>query len=158
LVAEKADSAVPPLYSAAADFAAADMAAAPLPLPHSPPHAIPCQSLPALCEIRSCFAPGSAPIPEAFWHRTRPTLLPELVPILTVPSLKHIEQHPGSPPTVKQHMAAIRMLFSWLTEKGSLAMNPAREVKTQKFSHSEGKTPGRDCEARPTPGCSESKL
>jgi hypothetical protein len=24
------------------------------------------------------------------------------------------------------HMAAIRMLFSWLTEKGVLAMNPAR--------------------------------
>ncbi len=53
----------------------------------------------------------------------------------------YIEQHPGSPPTVKQHMAAIRMLFSWLTEKGILAMNPAREVKTQKFSRTEGKTP-----------------
>ena len=33
------------------------------------------------------------------------------------------------------------MLFSWLTEKGILAMNPAREVKTQKFSRTEGKTP-----------------
>src|SRR5258708_10716492 len=53
----------------------------------------------------------------------------------------YIEQHPGSPPTVKQHMAAIRMLFSWLTEKGILAMNPAREVKTPKFSRREGKTP-----------------
>ncbi len=53
----------------------------------------------------------------------------------------YIEQHPGSPPTVKQHMAAIRMLFSWLTEKGILAMNPAREGKTQKFSRLEGKTP-----------------
>ena len=53
----------------------------------------------------------------------------------------YIEQHQGSPPTVKQHMAAIRMLFSWLTEKGILAMNPAREVKTQKFSRTEGKTP-----------------
>jgi site-specific recombinase XerD len=38
-------------------------------------------------------------------------------------------------------MAAIRMLFSWLTEKGVLAMNPAREVKTEKFSRTEGKTP-----------------
>jgi TnpA family transposase len=27
----------------------------------------------------------------------------------------------AAPPTVKQHMAAIRMLFSWLTEKGVLA-------------------------------------
>src|SRR6266446_2566097 len=53
----------------------------------------------------------------------------------------YIEQHPGSPPTVKQHMAAIRMLFSWLTEKGILAMNPAREVATPRFSRAEGKTP-----------------
>jgi len=37
--------------------------------------------------------------------------------------------------------AIIRMLFSWLTEKGVLAMNPAREVKTERFSRTEGKTP-----------------
>src|ERR1700757_241679 len=43
-------------------------------------------------------------------------------------------------------MAAIRMLFSWLTEKGVLAMNPAREVKTEKFSRTEGKTPAFDTE------------
>jgi hypothetical protein len=36
------------------------------------------------------------------------------------------------------------MLFSWLTEKGILAMNPAREVKTEKFSRTEGKTPAFD--------------
>jgi site-specific recombinase XerD len=53
----------------------------------------------------------------------------------------YIEQHPGSAPTIKQHMAAIRMFFSYLTEKGVLAMNPAREVKTQRFSRKEGKTP-----------------
>jgi site-specific recombinase XerD len=38
-------------------------------------------------------------------------------------------------------MAAIRMLFSWLTEKGVVAMNPAREVKTERLSRTEGKTP-----------------
>jgi site-specific recombinase XerC len=43
---------------------------------------------------------------------------------------------------------AIRMLFSWLTEKGVLAMNPAREVKTERFSRTEGKTPG-DRQRRP---------
>jgi site-specific recombinase XerD len=42
-----------------------------------------------------------------------------------------ILQRQAAPPTVKQHMAAIRMLFSWLTEKGVLAMKPAREVKTE---------------------------
>jgi site-specific recombinase XerD len=58
----------------------------------------------------------------------------------------YVEQHPGSPATVKQHMAAIRMFLSWLTEKGVLAMNPAREVKTEKFSRTEGKTPAFDTE------------
>jgi len=33
------------------------------------------------------------------------------------------------------------MFFSWLTEKGVLAMNPAREVQTPRFSRTEGKTP-----------------
>jgi len=37
----------------------------------------------------------------------------------------YIEHHPGSAATIKQHMVAIRMLFSWPTEKGVLAMNPA---------------------------------
>src|SRR6201987_2463925 len=50
-------------------------------------------------------------------------------------------QRQAAPPTVKQHMAAIRMLFSWFTEKGVLAMNPAREVKTERFSRTEGKAP-----------------
>jgi site-specific recombinase XerC len=35
------------------------------------------------------------------------------------------------------------MMFSWLTEKGILAINPAREVKTPKFSRTEGKTQGK---------------
>ena len=59
-----------------------------------------------------------------------------------IPLAAYIEtlQRLAAPPTVKQHMAAIRMLFSWLTEKGVLAMNPAREVKTERFSRTEGKT------------------
>jgi site-specific recombinase XerD len=50
-------------------------------------------------------------------------------------------QRQAAPATVKQHMAAIRMLSSWLTEKGVLAMNPAREVTTERFSRAVGKTP-----------------
>ena len=96
-VAEKADFAALPAGRAVADFAEADTAvgsepadtaAGPLPLSHSRPHVVPCQSLLAPCEIRSCFGPGSAPIREVSWHQTRPILLPELVPILTVPELQ----------------------------------------------------------------------
>jgi site-specific recombinase XerD len=73
-----------------------------------------------------------------WWQRAGFQSLEDIEPITLA---AYIEQHPSSPPTIKQHMAAIRMLFSWLTEKGTLAMNPAREVKTPKFSRSEGKTP-----------------
>ena len=58
--------------------------------------------------------------------------LEDIEPI-TVAAYIETLQRQAAPPTVKQHMAAIRMLFSWLTEKGVLAMNPAREVKTEKF-------------------------
>jgi len=60
---------------------------------------------------------------------------------ITVAAYIEMLQRQAAPPTVKQHMAAIRRLFSWLTEKGVLAMNPAREVKTERFSRTEGKTP-----------------
>jgi site-specific recombinase XerD len=65
----------------------------------------------------------------------------ELETIEPIHVAAYVERHPGSPPTIKQHMAAIRMLFSWMVEKGVLTMNPAREVKTEKFGRSEGKTP-----------------
>src|SRR6202790_1759548 len=51
--------------------------------------------------------------------------LEDIEPI-TVAAYIETLQRQAAPPTVKQHMAAIRMLFSWVTEKGVLAMNPAR--------------------------------
>ena len=66
--------------------------------------------------------------------------LEDIEPITVAAYIETLQRH-AAPPTVKQHMAAIRMLFSWLTEKGVLAMNPAREVKTERFSRTEGKTP-----------------
>lgn len=46
-----------------------------------------------------------------------------------------------SSPSIKRHFSALRMLFSWFVEKGVLDRNPVREVKTPRFSRSEGKTP-----------------
>jgi site-specific recombinase XerD len=66
--------------------------------------------------------------------------LEDIEPI-TVAAYIETLQRQAALPTVKQHMAAIRMMFSWLTEKGVLAMNPAREVKTERFSRTEAKTP-----------------
>jgi hypothetical protein len=64
--------------------------------------------------------------------------LEDIEPITVAAYIETLQRH-AAPPTVKQHMAAIRMLFSWLTEKGVLAMNPARDVKTERFSRTEGK-------------------
>src|SRR6202047_2396013 len=65
--------------------------------------------------------------------------LEDIEPITVAAYIETLRRQ-AAPPTVKQHMAAIRMMFSWLTEKGVLAMNPAREVKTERFSRTEGKT------------------
>lgn len=55
----------------------------------------------------------------------------------------YIEQITGShsAPTVKQHLAAIRMLFDWLTSGGVLPFNPAASVRGPKHSVKRGKTP-----------------
>jgi integrase/recombinase XerD len=46
-----------------------------------------------------------------------------------------------SPPTVKQHLAAIRMLFDWLVVRQVVAMNPAAAVRGPKHVVRRGKTP-----------------
>lgn len=53
----------------------------------------------------------------------------------------YIEQHPASPPTVKQHLSAIRQLFAWLDDKKILTDNPAEDVKGPKHRVKVGKTP-----------------
>jgi site-specific recombinase XerD len=46
-----------------------------------------------------------------------------------------------SAPTVKQHLAALRMLFDWLVTGHVLDMNPAQAVRGPKHSVKKGKTP-----------------
>jgi integrase/recombinase XerD len=46
-----------------------------------------------------------------------------------------------SKPTVKQHLAALRMLFDWLVVGHVLANNPAHAVRGPKYSQKKGKTP-----------------
>ncbi|MFQ5786780.1 MAG: tyrosine-type recombinase/integrase [Thermodesulfobacteriota bacterium] len=53
----------------------------------------------------------------------------------------YIEQHPASPPTVKQHLAAIRMLFDWLVVGQVVPSNPATYVRGPKYVVEMGKTP-----------------
>ncbi|MFC1849251.1 tyrosine-type recombinase/integrase [candidate division CSSED10-310 bacterium] len=55
----------------------------------------------------------------------------------------YIEQHQGSPPTVKQHLAAIRTLFDWLVTGQVIEFNPASSVRGPKYgtANNIGKTP-----------------
>ena len=53
----------------------------------------------------------------------------------------YIKGHSGSPPTIKQHLAAIRQLFAHMTATGAIAFNPASSVKGPKYVTREGKTP-----------------
>ena len=46
-----------------------------------------------------------------------------------------------SAPTVKQHLAAIRMCFDWLTSGGVMDFNPASSVRGPKHVVKQGKTP-----------------
>ena len=46
-----------------------------------------------------------------------------------------------SKPTVKQHLAAIRMLFDWLVTGQVIPQNPAHSVRGPKHSVKKGKTP-----------------
>ena len=46
-----------------------------------------------------------------------------------------------APPTVKQHLAALRMLFDWLVTGHVLDVNPAHAVRGPKYVVKKGKTP-----------------
>src|SRR5713226_364741 len=67
--------------------------------------------------------------------------------ILTLAEIKpvviaaYIEHHPAAPPTVKQHLAAIRMLFDFLVIGQIVPMNPAASVRGPKHVVHRGKTP-----------------
>ena len=53
----------------------------------------------------------------------------------------YIRTHPGSAPTVKQHLAALRMLGDWLVVSQVLPVNPAAAVRGPKHVVTTGATP-----------------
>jgi len=69
-------------------------------------------------------------------HRVR--TLTEISPIVIA---TYIENHPGAAPTVKQHLAAIRMLFDFLVTGQIIPMNPSASVRGPKHVVRRGKTP-----------------
>jgi integrase/recombinase XerD len=72
------------------------------------------------------------------WCEKRLIALDQIRPVVVA---AYIEQHPGAAPTVKQHLAAIRMLFDYLVVGQIVPMNPASSVRGPKHVVRRGKTP-----------------
>jgi site-specific recombinase XerD len=58
----------------------------------------------------------------------------------------YIEQMPGSKPTIKQKLAAIRMLYDFLVIRQLVPLNPTASVRGPKYVVKRGKTPVRSRE------------
>ncbi len=54
---------------------------------------------------------------------------------------QYMDELPGSPPTKKQHLAAIRGLFDKLVTRHVVLLNPAASVRGERYQVIEGKTP-----------------
>lgn len=76
--------------------------------------------------------------PFLAWCKGRGLALGDIQPVHVA---TYVEQHPGSKPTVKQHLAAIRMLFDWLVIGQVVPVNPAASVRGPKYVVRRGKTP-----------------
>jgi integrase/recombinase XerD len=72
------------------------------------------------------------------WCEERGAGLRVIKPVIVA---AYVEQHPGAVPTVKQHLAAINMLFDWLVTGQVLPANPAASVRAPRYSIKKGKTP-----------------
>lgn len=74
----------------------------------------------------------------AWCERHRVHTLDEMRPFVIA---AYIENHPAAAPTVKQHLAAIRMLFDFLVTGQIIPVNPAASVRGPKYVVKRGKTP-----------------
>lgn len=58
----------------------------------------------------------------------------------------HLREGGNGAATIKRKMSALRNLFAYMVETGSLSFNPAREVSTEKVRVKGGKTPALNAE------------
>ena len=72
------------------------------------------------------------------WCEARGLALTQILPSHVGTYLKELL---GSPPTKKQHLAAIRRFFDQLVIRHAVVLNPASSVRGPKYSQHEGATP-----------------
>jgi len=76
----------------------------------------------------------------AIWCEQRALQLSQITPVVVAAYIEELGQA-LSKPTVKQHLAAIRMLFDYLVVGQVMPMNPAYAVRGPKHVVKKGKTP-----------------
>lgn len=74
------------------------------------------------------------------WAESHKVLLSQIEPVIVAAYVEELQRH-YSDLTVKQHLAALRMLFDYLVTGGILRVNPAAAVKGPKVVIRKGKTP-----------------
>jgi integrase/recombinase XerD len=74
------------------------------------------------------------------WCERRRLELEDIEPLSVAAYIEQLGEN-ASKPTVKQHLAAIRKLFDYLTTGGILDSNPASSVRGPKYVVRRGKTP-----------------
>jgi site-specific recombinase XerD len=66
------------------------------------------------------------------WCEQRGISLAEVEPMLVAAYVEQLQLR-VSPPTVKQHLSAVRMLFDWLVIGQIVPVNPASSVRGPKY-------------------------
>src|SRR5919112_137417 len=74
------------------------------------------------------------------WAEERGLTLRSIEPVAVAAYVEGLKAR-LAPPSVKQHLAAVRMLFDWLVTGQVLPTNPAASVKAPKHVVKKGKTP-----------------
>jgi len=74
------------------------------------------------------------------WCDERGVALEAIEPMIVAAYIEKLTKE-REPQTVKQHLAAIRMLFDWFVVGQVLPFNPASSVRGPKYSIKKGKTP-----------------
>jgi integrase/recombinase XerD len=72
------------------------------------------------------------------WYEERNLSLGAIRPVHVAGYIEHL---PLAAPSVKQHLAAVRMLLNWLVVTHVISMNPAAAVRGPKYVAKRGKTP-----------------
>ena len=74
------------------------------------------------------------------WCEEQEITLERIDPVRTALYFRQLQQE-LSPPSVKQHLSAVKHLFDWFVVEGVTSFNPAASVKGPRYSPKHGKTP-----------------